>query len=943
MKKISSKAKSPIVLAITMLLFVMLFSSATVKADAVKLSVPLDFNKCVQIVDGEVLFDWAIENPNNKTISEVTIKVWDKLTTFEILNEALDDNALSFGFEVVGSLLRPDVLYNWQVSAKFNSTVVKSGTFEFAIGVVPTFTENSLPDGANCIVLLPVFDWTQTAYSDYEYVMQLSDKANFSNLITVKKVVDTIATITVPANALEPNTTYYWRLQNEVCKSIFSTVRTFTTKSIALTVKPTTSNDDSIVLIWEDENPEKPKIYYELQVALNAQFTSQMLVDTLIQKDSFKFLFGENSHNKTHYWRVRVVDSTIANKVCRSDWTKTYTFSTPLKSVKPVSPTNSERCVSRNEAVFRWEKSEVGQYYQIWISKKEDFTDTVRFFEIAGDITQSIHQSTVIPLPENTTKYFWKIRQVSYDEDDDISNASAWSNAYGFTTTIPSPILISPEDNTTGVDNIVTLEWHSGLVEEEDGADKTYSYRLQVSRNTDFSNAAALLANVVLSDTTYEFELKNNIQKYYWRVALTDETGCTSDFSDYYYFTSWLETPVIIAPGKLHTVTPIDTLHTNNVVFRWKKVPQGNKYDIEISQNKNAFDNFPTQIIYRLNIVEDSAEVLLDTNKMYYWRIRAKHDNSAGATVGLSEWSDIYRFVTGYNEPTVPKLISPENGATFVSTLPTFRWNSAAFAEEYELRISETPDLNVSADMMVHTSDTTFNLEVFEEFALEIGTKYYWAVIAINKGVYSPLSQIWSFTTVPPPPSEAVILKTPVNNDTTVIGDYANFTWEAVAGAQYYRLQIAKTNNFASPVFDEDIANKTQHRVTTLEKSTTYYWRMKPGNENGLGDNWSEVRTFTTRNILSILDNNYASFMNIAPNPVNGNHTVCNFGLLRDANITVMVIDAIGNEVQRDSFEFPAGSHSIRLNTENLASGIYICKIISDNKIIGTTQFIIAK
>jgi len=944
------------ILPIALILLTMLISTATVKAGGITLITPKDFEKCVPIIDGKLLFEWTFLNPNNNTISDVTIKILQRYPepATEVFSKLLYfDAATNFDYNFENGVLETDVLYIWQISAKFNGVEVNSQKFEFAIGVVPTFNEElSLENGANCVDLQPVFDWTQTTFSDYNFNMQLSADADFEELITVKRVNDEVATVAIPTEKLEPNTTYFWRLQNETCTSIFSTVRTFTTKLLAPEIisprnwgfgdQYFTENYESILLVWEDENPGNSEIFYELQVALNPNFTvAQILLDTVVQDLEFEFIFSDwtdNFHDRYFYWRVRVIDSTDVENVCFSDWTAMNVFRTPLKPVKPISPINSANCVQKN-ATFTWEIVEnVPQFFQffhILISTSEDFSDTVEFVGVSREGSENTTHSTVIPLPENTTKYFWKIRQCRVEP----INFSLWSEVHSFTTTIPATTLVFPANNQRGIEENVTLKWnkYSTVIGEEYDDEKNYSYRVQVARTNNFVN---LLANVITSDTSYFFELLPNVSDYFWRVELIEEDGCRS-FSDIFYFSSSLEIPVIIAPGKPHSVTPITVLPTNNVVFRWQTVPNANKYDIEYTKNIAAFDNIPNDVTFRYNIVLDTFTVLLDTNETYFWRIRAKYDNNENVTLRTSDWSEIYRFKTGFHQPTAPTLVAPANGATFVSTLPTFRWNRAAFAQEYILLISENSALSEIV-IKVEISDTIFYIDNgISELELEVGTKYYWSVVAVNRGVESDLLQIWSFTTVPVPPTVAVELLLPVNNSTTVAGNNAFFSWNSISDIQFYQFQISKNSNFATPVIDEKITNRTHHQVTNLDENTKYYWRVAGGNENGLGV-WSEVREFTTIN-TSILDNNFTSFMNIAPNPVIGNSAVCNFGLLQNANITVMLIDGIGNEIYSENFDFSAGEHSVHLNTQNLASGIYICKIISGDRIIGTVQFIIAK
>jgi hypothetical protein len=283
-------------------------------------------------------------------------------------------------------------------------------------------------------------------------------------------------------------------------------------------------------------------------------------------------------------------------------------------------------------------------------------------------------------------------------------------------------------------------------------------------------------------------------------------------------------------------------------------------------------------------------------------------------------------------------LVSPANNQKFVELNPELKWNKVNIATSYEIEFDITNDFSES--VMVITEDTT-TLDAIK-FELKANSTYFWRVRAVNNSIKGDWSETWSFTTSPEIPTAAVKLLSPENNATEIIPDRAGFSWELLEDAQFYRFQVSKTNDFATKVVDTVVTNKNSCYIYDFEKLTDYFWRVLPGNVIGEGSNWSEIRTFKTSNETSIFDFNFTSFINISPNPAN-NFAVCNFGLLKSANITLFIYDALGNEVQKISKNCESGNHSIDLNINQFASGNYICKIVANNKIIASTQFIIAK
>jgi hypothetical protein len=77
--------------------------------------------------------------------------------------------------------------------------------------------------------------------------------------------------------------------------------------------------------------------------------------------------------------------------------------------------------------------------------------------------------------------------------------------------------------------------------------------------------------------------------------------------------------------------------------------------------------------------------------------------------------------------------------------------------------------------------------------------------------------------------------------------------WQPVSGATGYRLDVSTSRSFDSCVSthrDLDVGNVSSHIVTGLNRGTKYYYRVRPYNSAGTGDN-SETMSATTANISS--------------------------------------------------------------------------------------------
>ncbi|MGE5804201.1 MAG: T9SS type A sorting domain-containing protein, partial [Ignavibacteria bacterium] len=100
---------------------------------------------------------------------------------------------------------------------------------------------------------------------------------------------------------------------------------------------------------------------------------------------------------------------------------------------------------------------------------------------------------------------------------------------------------------------------------------------------------------------------------------------------------------------------------------------------------------------------------------------------------------------------------------------------------------------------------------------------------------------------------QAPILSLPVNNSTG-ISISPTLAWQAVSGADHYRLEINTQPDFTGTIiFDEDTLSDTSHTITGLLNNSTYYWRVQGLNNFGFSSDTSSIFSFTTKLLDAIL------------------------------------------------------------------------------------------
>jgi hypothetical protein len=153
------------------------------------------------------------------------------------------------------------------------------------------------------------------------------------------------------------------------------------------------------------------------------------------------------------------------------------------------------------------------------------------------------------------------------------------------------------------------------------------------------------------------------------------------------------------------------------------------RYDLDVSD-----DNFAT-FVFQVQLTGTSYTHTADFSFLtrYYWRVRAVDDfGNAG------DWS-IDSFATVIEAPAAFNLVSPENLAGNVPTSGALTWQASLRASAYDiyLDVADPPVALLAGNVTATTQPYS---------GLELGTMYYWCVVARNAGG-SAQSRTWAFTT----------------------------------------------------------------------------------------------------------------------------------------------------------------------------------------------------
>jgi len=208
-----------------------------------------------------------------------------------------------------------------------------------------------------------------------------------------------------------------------------------------------------------------------------------------------------------------------------------------------------------------------------------------------------------------------------------------------------------------------------------------------------------------------------------------------------------------------------------------------------------------------------------------------------------------YQAVLSTPPPVLPgafNLTTPANGATGVSTTPTFDWSDATNALSYRVIIDN--DSNFSSPLF---NDLVSNSQlVSTPNSFTPGVTYYWKVEANNfTGTTSstPVSASFTVGAAPPPAPGAFSLLSPTNNATGVSRN-PFLDWSDSTNASQYAVTIDTDAAFNPPHTLNINTNVSNYQVAAdfLNTNTQYFWRVVASNVSANTASSPASASFTT-------------------------------------------------------------------------------------------------
>jgi hypothetical protein len=379
--------------------------------------------------------------------------------------------------------------------------------------------------------------------------------------------------------------------------------------------------------------------------------------------------------------------------------------------------------------------------------------------------------------------------------------------------TVTTPVLLSPDDGTTGVGLGLTLRWTA--------VDRAGTYQVQVATDSTFGSGI-LVDDPTIYDTSLTLNNLAGGTRYFWRVNARNP-DMASTFSPPRSFTTSAIAPVLRSPSNDAQGQP------TTLTLRWSKIPSATAYGVQVA----ADSTFTLGMLVDDQNVTDTARVIsgVPHGTTAYWRVRSRNGGVSSA------YSGVWHFHTIVGEPL---LASPAPGVGGQPLALTLRWRPVVAADRYTVQLS--------TDSLFGTtilSDTTLTDTLRAISGLKSDTRYFWRARARNSGgwgAYSPARVFSTILSSPVPLSPAYAATgVPLN---------AQLVWSRVSSASFYHLQLGTDSGFVAGLVKNDSSIVDTFRlVNGLTLGTKYYWRIAARNAEGRGP-YSSIFHFTTASQL---------------------------------------------------------------------------------------------
>ncbi len=266
--------------------------------------------------------------------------------------------------------------------------------------------------------------------------------------------------------------------------------------------------------------------------------------------------------------------------------------------------------------------------------------------------------------------------------------------------------------------------------------------------------------------------------------------------------------------------------------FSWTPVDGAQQYHLQIAETSDF-----SSILYEIDDCEQGSHLVSDMSCEtgdIFWRVRAKKNDEWGV------WSSA-RMIS-LEDILYIGSVTPADTTDVDDTTPLLNWIPVSDASAYQVQVSETGEF--SGSLLVDATD--FNGSEYQlSVVLENKATYWWRARAkCAENVWGAWGSPLIFTV----DIDTELPSSPDPSDSTTIANTSTvFDWADIGWAEGYQIQICDTGDFVDPLIDDsgEISESDFQSDVVLSDNTSYWWRVRAKNLDGVWGSWGNTWQFT--------------------------------------------------------------------------------------------------
>lgn len=188
----------------------------------------------------------------------------------------------------------------------------------------------------------------------------------------------------------------------------------------------------------------------------------------------------------------------------------------------------------------------------------------------------------------------------------------------------------------------------------------------------------------------------------------------------------------------------------------------------------------------------------------------------------------------------------------------------------------------------------------------------------------------------PPQPLDPSIatLVSPVNDELITEVGSLELSWEAIPDAVGYLVDLdLMLPNGSAYNFGNYHTSTNSYVVTGLVSDKAWRWSVRAYNLNDGCTTYSDFEQFTTGNFLTATQEvEGLSALSLFPVPQSaGNQVQLSWSMVESKDLQLRIINLTGQTLYTERFFSPAGKNSKQINTNDLAAGVYVLALETEN------------